>query len=164
MLRCFQRRRRQLVEPWREIWTDNMGKTKEKPKTVYMDGVFDLFHIGHMDAFKQMRKIGTNVIIGVVSDNDAQAYKRKPIIPEHERCEIIRNCSLINEVIFPAPLKVTPAFLKERGIDIVVHAFANQADMDAQKEFFKGIPLTRINYSTRTSTSHILSKIISRDL
>jgi cytidyltransferase-like protein len=127
--------------------------------TVYMDGVFDLFHVGHLDAFKQMRELGTTVIIGVVSDNDAQAYKRKPIIPENERCEIIKNCSLVNEVIFPAPLKVTPTFLKDHGIDIVVHAFANQADMDAQEEFFRDIPLHKINYSTRTSTSHILSNI-----
>ena len=131
---------------------------------VYMDGVFDLFHVGHLDAFKQMRKIGTTVIIGVVSDNDSQSYKRKPIIPENERCEILRTCSLVDEVIFPAPLKLTLAFLKEHCIDIVVHAFANQADIDAQEEFFKHIPLTKINYSTRTSTSHIISYIFEQSV
>ena len=95
---------------------------------VYMDGVFDLFHVGHLDAKKQCSEIGDTVIIGIVSDKDTESYKRKPIMNEKMRCEMIESCKYVNEIIFPAPLIVTPQFVKENNIDIVVHGFANEED------------------------------------
>ncbi|KAL7470795.1 hypothetical protein ACHAXS_011052, partial [Conticribra weissflogii] len=41
-----------------------------------MDGVFDLFHIGHLHAIEQCAALGTRVIIGVTGDDDAAGYKR----------------------------------------------------------------------------------------
>ena len=112
-----------------------------------MDGVFDLFHVGHLDAIKQCAKLGTEVVIGVVSDKDTESYKRIPIINEVMRCEIIEACKYVNKVIFPAPLIVTPKFVKENNIDIVVHAFANEKDYQTQKLFFLNIKLHKIEYS-----------------
>ena len=44
--------------------------------TVYMDGVFDLFHVGHLEAVQQCIALGDRVIIGVTGDADAADYKR----------------------------------------------------------------------------------------
>ena len=126
---------------------------------VYMDGVFDLFHVGHLDAIKQCAKLGTEVVIGVVSDKDTESYKRVPIINETMRCEIIEACKYVNKVIFPAQLVVTPEFVKENNIDIVVHGFANEEDYKKQKLFFENINLHRIDYSTRINTTNIIKKI-----
>ena len=47
---------------------------------VYCDGIYDCLHIGHMKAFKNALKFGTRLYVGVVSDEKATPYKRKPIM------------------------------------------------------------------------------------
>ena len=127
---------------------------------VYMDGVFDLFHVGHVDAIKQCFELGI-VVIGVVSDKDSESYKRKPIIHENMRTEMIESCKYVSEVVFPAPLYPTNDFLEKHKIDIVVHGFKNDHDYNIQKPFFKNINLVRTSYSTRTCTSDIIESIKS---
>lgn len=54
-----------------------------RPKgTVYLDGVFDLFHVGHLNAIEQAANLGDRLIVGVTGDDDATGYKRKPIISQ----------------------------------------------------------------------------------
>ena len=120
-----------------------------------MDGVFDLFHVGHIDAIKQCNQLGTS-IIGVISDHDAEKYKRKPIINESHRVEMVRSCKYVNDVIYPAPLQLTEQFIHNNNIDIVVHAFFDQEDFEKQKSFFENINLKRIEYSNRISTTEII--------
>jgi len=126
---------------------------------IYMDGVFDLFHVGHLDAIKQCYKLGDNVLIGVVSDSDAESYKRIPIINEQMRCEIIESCKYVSNIIFPAPLIPTIDFIHKYNIGKVVHAFADDHDFEKQKDFFTNINLHRIDYSSRISTTDIIHQI-----
>ena len=128
-------------------------------KRVYMDGIFDLFHVGHLNAIKQMKELGTHSIIGVVSDADATLYKRKPIIPEEHRVEMVKQCKYVDEVIFPCPMKMTPEFLESNQIDLVVHAFKDDADYAKQNLFFKDIDLCIIPYSSLESTTDIIERV-----
>ena len=104
---------------------------------VYLDGIFDLFHRGHLESIKQCKKLGKEVIIGVISDKDAANYKRLPIINENDRAEIIRNLKLVDEVIENAPLIVDLNFLQKYNIDLVVHGFVDENDYIKQKSFFR---------------------------
>ena len=54
---------------------------------VYIDGVFDLFHYGHIESFKKCKKLSNCVylIVGIINDTDATNYKRKPIYCEKNR-------------------------------------------------------------------------------
>ena len=133
-------------------------------KTVYMDGVFDLFHAGHLETIKNLRKYGDTVVIGVVSDTDALSYKRSPIIVEKHRVAIIEACKYVDQVIFPCPLQVSLPFLKENSIDVVVHSFKNIEDYEKQKDFFKEIPLIIAQYSDEINTSDIIQKIINLNI
>ena len=45
--------------------------------------------------------------MGVISDKNATNYKRKPIIDEKDRYEIIRNLKLVDLIIEDAPLIIT---------------------------------------------------------
>ena len=132
-------------------------------QTIYMDGVFDLFHVGHLEAIEQCASLGNRVIIGVTGDVDATGYKRAPIINEQARTAIISALRYVDKVICPCPLIVTEQFMKTEGIDLVVHGFANEADVLNQNEFF-AYPMSihkfqRIRYSLRTSTTEILNRI-----
>ncbi len=128
-------------------------------RRVYMDGIFDLFHIGHLNAIKQMKDYGTYTIIGVVSDVDATSYKREPVIPEEHRVEMIKQCKYVNEVIFPCPMVLTPDFIESNHIDLVVHAFKDEADYQKQHKFFKDVNLCIVPYSTLESTTDIIERV-----
>ena len=113
-------------------------------KRVYIDGVFDLFHRGHLESLIKSKNVyndpeNTILIVGVVSDKDCQSYKRLPIINEDDRVELVKNIKTVDEVIFPCPLVVTMNFIKEHNIDLVVHGFSNDSDREKQKPFFENI-------------------------
>ena len=130
-----------------------------KETRVYMDGVFDLFHVGHVESIKQMREMGTTIIIGVVSDEDAISYKRKPIISQEHRCQMIEQCKYVDEIIFPSPLIVTKKFLNDHNIDVVVHGFKDEEDYKKQEEFFKDINLVVTKYNHIETTTDIINRI-----
>tara|TARA_B100001094_G_C18111697_1_gene761562 strand:+ start:125 stop:541 length:417 start_codon:yes stop_codon:yes gene_type:complete len=132
-------------------------------KTVYIDGIFDLFHRGHLECIKKCKLYGNKIVVGIISDIDATEYKRQPIINEVDRCEIIKNLKDVDSIIFPAPLIVNEKFIEENNIDMIVHAFSSDQDFEKQKDFFK-IPIqlnkfTKIDYYDKISTTDIINKI-----
>jgi choline-phosphate cytidylyltransferase len=142
-----------------------MNKTK---KVVYLDGVFDLFHRGHLESLIKAKNIlnepdNTILLVGIVGDKDATSYKRKPIINEEDRTEIIKSIKYVDNTICPCPLVVTMDFIKNNNIDIVVHGFVSDEDRNKQKDFFKEIDengyFKEIEYYSKTSTSEIIKNI-----
>ena len=125
-----------------------------KGKTVYVDGVFDLFHVGHIALLKKAKQFGDHLIIGVVTDEDAKSYKRQPIVPFAYRSKMIEEFGIGIKVV-PAVLYITEQFIKENNIDIVVHG-----DDDEQANFYKvpremGI-MRYLPYTKGISTSNII--------
>ena len=136
-------------------------------KRVYIDGIFDLFHRGHLESFKKAKNSfkNTYLIVGIISDKDAEGYKRKPIITENDRYEIIKNLKLVDEIIENAPLIIDLEFIDNNKIDLIVHGFSNDADFEKQKDFFT-LPLKlgkfkRIEYYKPLSTTDIINRIIN---
>jgi ethanolamine-phosphate cytidylyltransferase len=88
---------------------------------VYVDMVGDLFHAGHVSLLREARRHGDWLVVGVLSDDTAASYKRRPIMTLAERIAVIEACRHVDEVIADAPLRVTEEFLAEHGITTVVH-------------------------------------------
>jgi glycerol-3-phosphate cytidylyltransferase len=69
-------------------------------KTGYTTGVFDLFHIGHLNLIKRAKEQCEYLIVGVSTDELAQSYKnRKPCIPFAERMEIVKSIRYVDQVV-----------------------------------------------------------------
>lgn len=134
-------------------------------KRIYIDGIFDLFHRGHLESLKQAKNIDKDVylIVGIVDDNTASEYKRKPIINQFDRAEIIKNIKIVDEIIESSPLVITREFIEENNIDLVVHGFANDNDWEKQLDFFKYLiennKFKKINYYDKISTTDIINNI-----
>jgi len=137
-------------------------------KIVYIDGVFDLFHRGHLESLIKAKNClnepeNTYLIAGVIGDEDATSYKRKPIINEEDRKEIISSIKYVDKVICPCPLVVDIDFIKENKIDIVVHGFVSEQDRNKQKDFYENINkegyFKEIEYYSKISTSEIIKNI-----
>jgi glycerol-3-phosphate cytidylyltransferase len=66
----------------------------------YTSGVFDLFHIGHLNLLRNAKSVCDKLIVGVTTDELLLDYKHKrPIIPFTERIEIVRNVKCVDAVI-----------------------------------------------------------------
>lgn len=89
---------------------------------IYFDGVFDLFHYGHMRALKNAKKMfpQTYLIVGVISDKETLKYSGKTVLTETERMEAVSNCTWVDHVVSSSWI-VTPSFLKTYSIDILIH-------------------------------------------
>ena len=66
----------------------------------YTTGVFDMFHIGHLNILKKAKSMCDYLIVGVSSDELVLSEKNKiPIIPYDERAEIVRSVKYVDEVV-----------------------------------------------------------------
>lgn len=132
---------------------------------VYIDGIFDLFHYGHLESFRKCKELDTDIylIVGIIGDDIAENYKRRPIIEEKHRYEIIKNIKYVDEIIENPPLILTKEFMEKNNIDLVVHGFSNPNDANKQDEFFaypKSVnKFKEIHYCTEISTTDIMNKI-----
>lgn len=73
----------------------------EKKKVIgYTTGVFDMFHIGHLNILKRAKEQCDYLIVGVSTDELCKSYKKKePIIPYEERKAIIEAIKYVDKVI-----------------------------------------------------------------
>ena len=72
----------------------------EKYKIGYTTGVYDLFHIGHLNILRRAKAQCEHLIVGVSTDELVETYKHKrPVIPFEERIEIVRAIRYVDEVV-----------------------------------------------------------------
>ena len=132
-------------------------------KRVYVDGVYDMLHVGHVRSFKYIKERFPeyDLVVGVINDKDATGYKREPIVKQEDRYEMVASTKFVDEVLEDAPLVVTPEFLEKHSIDIVVHGFSNPADREKQKAFFEPIKdkFVEIPYNFGSSTTDLISRV-----
>lgn len=65
----------------------------------YTSGVYDLFHVGHLNLLKNAKGLCDHLIVGVTSD-ELVAYKNKKAVINHsERMEIIRSIKYVDAVV-----------------------------------------------------------------
>ncbi|MBB6480747.1 adenylyltransferase/cytidyltransferase family protein [Spirochaeta isovalerica] len=66
----------------------------------YTSGVYDLFHIGHLNLLRNAKSMCDKLIVGVTTDELMLVYKKKStFIPFNERCEIVRSIKYVDAVV-----------------------------------------------------------------
>ncbi len=81
----------------------------------YTTGVFDLFHIGHLNLLRNAKGMCDRLIVGVTTDELMLEYKRRtPVIPFTERCEILRAIREVDVVIAQHDMDKLEAWRKIR--------------------------------------------------
>ena len=133
-------------------------------KTIYIDGTFDLLHPGHIQFFKECKKYGTYLIVGVISDDNVKSYKRTPIINLENRCIMLENIRIVDKVIKDCPFfSISEDFLNKYSINTVIYC---GNDLEKWVEHYK-VPIQKnimINLpydlnQTGFSTSKIIKSI-----
>ena len=131
-------------------------------RVVFTNGVFDLLHPGHVRYLQAARGEGDSLVIGVNSDRSVGANKGpdRPIIPEHERAELLAALACVDAVVIfdedtPADIirHVQPDVLV-KGADWAADQIVGRDTVEA-----RGGKVVRIPVEQGWSTSNILEKI-----
>lgn len=65
----------------------------------YTSGVYDLFHIGHLNLLKNAKGLCDKLIVGVTVDKLVEYKNKRSVIPFEERIEIVRNIKCVDAAI-----------------------------------------------------------------
>lgn len=77
-------------------------------KIGYTQGVYDMFHIGHLNLINHAKEYCDYLIVGVNSDALVESYKHKvPVISQAERREIVANIRAVDECVIAETLDKT---------------------------------------------------------
>ena len=88
-------------------------------KVGYTQGVFDMFHIGHLNLINRAKEQCEKLIVGVNSDALVKKYKNKiPVINEKDRATIVQNLKAVDECIIVETLD-KEAIMKEHPFNVV---------------------------------------------
>lgn len=135
----------------------------------YISGVFDLFHIGHLNMFKRAKEQCDYLIVGVVNDESVIKNKKTmPYIPFEERLEIVRACKYVDEAVEIPTEDVSPDEAYRRYQFDVQFAGSDYADspwwQGKKKEFQKmGSDIVFFPYTESTSSTK-LKALIEKNL
>jgi choline-phosphate cytidylyltransferase len=119
-----------MAPPPKAGLVDPVGYKTNPPPTgravrVYADGVFDLFHLGHMRQLQQAKTAfpNTYLIVGVTGDKETHRRKGLTVLSAKERAESVRHCKWVDEVIEDCPWIIAhaPEFIEKHKIDYVAH-------------------------------------------
>ncbi|KAL5525228.1 PCT1 [Sanghuangporus sanghuang] len=136
-----------------------------RPVRIYADGVYDLFHFGHALQLRQAKHSFPSVylLVGVCSDELVREHKSRTIMTHAERCEAVRHCRWVDEVVQDAPWIIDKAFLDKHEIDYVAHdedPYPSSSFDDVYslvKSLGRFIPTRR---TPGVSTSELLERIV----
>lgn len=65
----------------------------------YTTGVFDLFHIGHLNLLKNAKSMCDKLIVGVTTDELVSYKGKQAFIPFDDRIEIVRSCRYVDAAV-----------------------------------------------------------------
>jgi glycerol-3-phosphate cytidylyltransferase len=68
-------------------------------KIGYTTGVYDLFHVGHLNLLRNAKSMCDKLIVGVTSDELVSYKHKKSVIPFDERIEIVRHICFVDLAI-----------------------------------------------------------------
>lgn len=99
---------------------DGRGLPGPDARIVYIDGGFDLFHVGHSDVLKKAKELGNYLIVGVWDDHTVKARTGGPVMNLQERILSVLSCRYVDEVVIGAPYILSDELIKSNQINVVV--------------------------------------------
>lgn len=147
------------------------GDSTEKKKyhVGYVAGVFDLFHVGHLNMFKRAKELCDYLIVGMVCDETVRKNKKvEPFVPFEERKAMVASCRYVDE-IFEIPETLSSVRESYRLLHYDVQFSGSDYENDPvwlEEQAYlrkRGSDLVFFPYTESTSSSK-LKELISKKL
>ena len=137
--------------------------SKTKPVRIYMDGVFDIIHSGHFNAFRQAQYLGDILVCGLNSDADVAKAKGKTLMDIKERSSLAGSSKWIGEVALDTPYTPTISTLDTYNCDYLAHGDDIPTNENGQTIYDDIIAKKRLRVFRRTegiSTTVIIGRLL----
>ncbi|KAI0763816.1 hypothetical protein BD413DRAFT_580328 [Trametes elegans] len=133
---------------------------------VYVDGIFGPLTPRDVLQLRQAKLAfpSVHLLVGVFPDEVCVERGAAPAVPHTDRCEVVRHCRWVDEVVPDAPWTVHERFLRARHVDYVAIDEGTSIDPDYDRERLKGydlvkslrkaIPTRRTNMATPLPKHH----------
>lgn len=136
---------------------------KKKYKIGYTTGVFDLFHIGHLNILRRAKEQCEYLIVGVSTDELVADYKKKkPVIPFEERITIVEAIRYVDKVVPQVTMDKLDAW-NNLHYDVMFHGSDWKGSglfEDYEKRFQeKGIDLVFLPHTDGVSSTELTKKL-----
>jgi len=136
----------------------------KKYRIGYTTGVYDMFHIGHLNILKRAKEQCEFLIVGVTSDELVSYKNKKAVIPHEERMAILESIKYVDKVVPQLNMNKMAAW-EELNFD-VMFVGSDWQGTDKWNEFEKqfsvvGVDIVYFPYTKKTSST-ILRETLSK--
>lgn len=144
---------------------DSGGDKPGKYHVGYVAGVFDVFHIGHVNLLRRAKEQCDYLIVGVVGDEQVMKSKRAtPYMPFEDRIEIVRACKYVDEAVeIPAEYGDTYDAYRRYQFDVQFSGsdYENDPDWIRKRDFLRehGSDLVFFPYTQSTSSTKLKKEL-----
>lgn len=140
----------------------------KKYKVGFIQGAFDLFHIGHLNLIINAKRNCDYLIVGVNTDKLIQEYKHKtPVIPCEDRARIVEAIKYVDKVVIMNDRDKIKA-AKEYKFDVIFMGddwkgttFYNQMEKDLKEKM--NVDIVYFQYTQKISTTKIVNSLKNGD-
>lgn len=135
----------------------------KKYKVGYTTGVFDMFHIGHLNILKHAKEMCDYLIVGVSTDTLVSEYKHKtPIVPFSERFAIVESIKYVDKVVPQSSMNKYEAW-KNLRFDALFHGDDWKGSAmynEIEKKFADvGVSIVFLPHTSGTSSTLLSEKL-----
>lgn len=132
----------------------------KKYKIGYTTGVFDMFHIGHLNILKRAKEQCEYLIVGVSTDEVVRSYKNKtPIIPYEQRVAIVEAIKYVDKVVPQTTMDKMVAY-EQYGFNALFHG-SDWKNSEMYKKIIDEMASVGVDVVFLPHTDGISSTIIS---
>ncbi|MCQ2739061.1 MAG: adenylyltransferase/cytidyltransferase family protein [bacterium] len=131
----------------------------------YTTGVYDLFHIGHLNLLKNAKANCDYLIVGITTDELVQYKGKSPVITLSERMAIVEAIKYVDKVVIQDDLDKVKAWDKYHydilfvGSDWQGTAKWNKYELELKKVGAKVMYLPYTKTTSSTLITEVLKKI-----
>lgn len=128
-----------------------------KGKVGYTTGVFDLFHIGHLNILKRAKAQCDYLIVGVTTDEEVERVKNKvPVICYDERKKIVESIKYVDQVVPEDNVDKIKSW-EELDFDVIFKGsdWKGSVQWNTYEDFFnpRGVEVVYFPYTSGTSST-----------
>lgn len=140
----------------------------KKFKIGYTTGVYDMFHIGHLNIIKRAKEQCDYLIVGVTTDELCYSRKNKfPIICEADRMEIVSAIRYVDKVVPQSDMNKVAA-VEKYGVDAVFVGtdWKGTSSWEKYEEEFKkvGCTVVYLDYTDGISSTILRDRLNNGEL
>ena len=132
----------------------------------YTTGVFDLFHVGHLNILRNAKSMCDKLIVGITTDEMMMSYKKKnTVIPFEERCEIVSAIEYVDLVLPQSNMNKIEAWekLKFNKMFVGDDWYKNKKWEDYEKQLKEhNVEIIYFPYPKKTSST-LINEILNKE-